>query len=426
MPPKRKAEADADTEAEPSAIKRTRTTTAASAAAASSTTAPPAKRARAGATALTKASAAKTAPKPRAPRGSKAASIVSASFTSQDDSQPAQKAQPPKPKRIRAPRAEKPWDRPKPLATTDVEKASKAGAKTTAKPAAKTIAKTTAKPTTKAAAKTTARTAAPPATNVNKEKNKDIFDLPSSSDDELQEPISTTAAGRTTRGWRPVAATKKATVTKAATKPTARRTRAVVEQEDKEKSPTGAISVVISTPRSRPVLQETAEVDNEEEEEEEQIEEQIEEQQEEDELIVESRMDADEDIVIGGRILPAKPQARTKRPSRGRPSLGTEGLVDPFDTPKARKGDEESRGPLASAAKATPIVKAITPSKQTPKSMTKPASDLTVTLEGIAALKKQVLNKVMGRQRPNLVGVDEEYRYGSTFCFDSSSSPNNR
>jgi hypothetical protein len=278
------------------------------------------------------------------------------------------------------------------------------------------------KPTTKAAAKNTGKTAAQPATNVNKEKNKDIFDLPSSSDDELQEPISTTAAGRTTRGRKPTAAIKKATVTKTATKPTARRTRAAVEQEDKEKSPTGAISVVISTPRSRPVLQETTEMDNKEEGEEEQTEE----QQEEDELIAESQMDADEDIVIRGRISPAKPQARTKRPSRGRPSLGIEGLVDPFDTPKARKGDEESRGPFASATKATPIVKAITPSKQTPKSVRKPASDLTVTLEGIAALKKQVLNKVMGRQRPNLVGVDEEYRYGSSFYFDSSTSLNNR
>jgi len=135
------------------------------------------------------------------------------------------------------------------------------------------------------------------------------------------------------------------------------------------------------------------------------------------------RHEADPDEnVVSEQVPPAKLSTTKKRPSIGRPSLGTQGLEDPFALPSdamevdgAPEVEEEEDVPAVTTVEETPAPKRRIPEKLTPKaSVTEPKKHenvIEVTAEAVTALQKHVLSKVMGRQRLNLVGVDEEYRY---------------
>jgi hypothetical protein len=77
--------------------------------------------------------------------------------------------------------------------------------------------------------------------------------------------------------------------------------------------------------------------------------------------------------------------------------------------------EEEEDVPAVTTVEETPAPKRRIPEKLTPKaSVTEPKKHenvIEVAAEAVTALQKHVLSKVMGRQRLNLVGVDEEYRY---------------
>jgi hypothetical protein len=142
------------------------------------------------------------------------------------------------------------------------------------------------------------------------------------------------------------------------------------------------------------------------------------------EVVQEERVEVNEgvDVVTAERkITPANAvESVKKRPSVGRPSLGTEGLVDPFAVPKeVVAAEDEGEAEVApAAAKTAPTSKGHAPKKATPKAAAEiPAEepknlgkDIEVPADAVAALRDHVLGKVMGRQRLNLVGIDEEYK----------------
>jgi origin recognition complex subunit 4 len=134
-------------------------------------------------------------------------------------------------------------------------------------------------------------------------------------------------------------------------------------------------------------------------------------------------VDEDEDVVTkDGKVVPASAVAKSaskRRPSAGRPSLGTEGLVDPFAVPSRVDGAEESvlakrsvgPPPKKVAPKATANVSkalADTPAEE----LENLSKDIRVSEDDIAAVKHHILGKIMGRERlTNLVGLDEEYTH---------------
>ena len=131
------------------------------------------------------------------------------------------------------------------------------------------------------------------------------------------------------------------------------------------------------------------------------------------------KADPDENV-MSEQVPPAKLSTTKKKPSIGRPSLGTQGLEDPFAVPSdaievdgALEVEEDV--PAVTTIEETPAPKKRIPKKPTPKaSVTEPkkhGNDIEVTAEAVAVLQKHILSKFMGRQRLNLVGVDDEYRY---------------
>ncbi|KAA8893428.1 origin recognition complex subunit 4 C-terminus-domain-containing protein [Sphaerosporella brunnea] len=139
-------------------------------------------------------------------------------------------------------------------------------------------------------------------------------------------------------------------------------------------------------------------------------------EEQENEVVVEEEVaDEDEDVITkDGKIAPVSAltkSASKKRPSAGRPSLGTEGLEDPFAVPsRVLKAAREE--------KSVPVVKkGGRPKKQVVTTDTSPqapeglAKDIEVSEEDVQALKHHILAKVMGRKRLDLVGIDEEYSH---------------
>jgi hypothetical protein len=131
-------------------------------------------------------------------------------------------------------------------------------------------------------------------------------------------------------------------------------------------------------------------------------------------------VDEDEDVVTkDGKVLPASAVAKSaskKRPSAGRPSLGTEGLVDPFAVPNGAEGIVQAKRPVGRSAKKVapkvtvdaPKVPADTPAEE----LESLANDIRVSEDDIEAVKNHILGKIMGRERlANLVGFDEEYSH---------------
>ena len=114
-----------------------------------------------------------------------------------------------------------------------------------------------------------------------------------------------------------------------------------------------------------------------------------------------------------------KAPSRAKRPSMGRPSIGVEGLADPFAVPEPMDIDTEIL-PSITLSKGTPKTTA-PPKKPTPKPTPKPARspaptvdnpldiDLDVHAPSITALQSCVLGKITGRTPLKPVGLDEDF-----------------
>jgi len=132
--------------------------------------------------------------------------------------------------------------------------------------------------------------------------------------------------------------------------------------------------------------------------------------------VEEHQVDEDEDVVLpNGKIAPARPATGgKKRPSAARPSLGTEGLEDPFAVPPKRaaavRADTDVEVTVA-PPKASSVTKRRTPTRvqETAGGPEQRGGDIVVSADAASLVRTHVLNKIMGRERLNLVGVDEEY-----------------
>lgn len=114
-----------------------------------------------------------------------------------------------------------------------------------------------------------------------------------------------------------------------------------------------------------------------------------------------------------------KTTSRAKRPSMGRPSIGVEGLADPFAVPHPMDIDTEIL-PSITLPKGTPQTTA-PHKKPTPKPTPKPTHtsapttkkpldlDLNVHAPSITALQSCVLGKITGRTPLKPVGLDEDF-----------------
>jgi len=138
-------------------------------------------------------------------------------------------------------------------------------------------------------------------------------------------------------------------------------------------------------------------------------------------------------IMANGMIAPASVArpgtGKKKRPSGARPSLGTEGLEDPFAVPKgvavvaweddSEEAEEEARvaspPTVASAtktrsAKKTPTQASKASLKTTPDEPKLLGEDIEVSADAVSMVRTHVHEKIMGRKRLHLVGIDEEYK----------------